>query len=413
MPDHKPNLGFTLSDPEFWNRSDQDEAFRALREQAPVSWHEEIESEWFPEGGRGFWSVVRHAEVTQVSKDQETFTSGFGTEIVDMTPLEQATFGGMLNMHAPQHAKYRSIVNRVLTPRTVEAMSEDIDRQAVAAINRVVEKGSADFVTDIVGDYPAQIIGDLLSVPESDRAPLIDLTVQALSAYGTQLAYTSYLEIIDYALGLIDEVRKSGHDDNFLGRLLTAEVDGESMSDQDIAIFFALLLTAGIETTASTLATGFYGLSLHPDRRVELQNNFDQLAPAAVEELIRWVSPVKHFRRTATRDVEVGGQLIREGDKVVMWYNSANRDESVFSNPNALVFNREQNPHVGFGGGGPHFCLGAVLARKEATLFLRRLFQIVPDIQVSGDATFAQSNFVNAVTSLPVSFSPTKKLVLQ
>ncbi len=413
MPDHKPNLGFTLSDPEFWNRSDQDEAFRALREQAPVSWHEEIESEWFPEGGRGFWSVVRHAEVTLVSKDQETFTSGFGTEIVDMTPLEQATFGGMLNMHAPQHAKYRSIVNRVLTPRTVEAMSEDIDRQAVAAINRVVEKGSADFVTDIVGDYPAQIIGDLLSVPESDRAPLIDLTVQALSAYGTQLAYTSYLEIIDYALGLIDEVRKSGHDDNFLGRLLTAEVDGESMSDQDIAIFFALLLTAGIETTASTLATGFYGLSLHPDRRVELQNNFDQLAPAAVEELIRWVSPVKHFRRTATRDVEVGGQLIREGDKVVMWYNSANRDESVFSNPNALVFNREQNPHVGFGGGGPHFCLGAVLARKEATLFLRRLFQIVPDIQVSGDATFAQSNFVNAVTSLPVSFSPTQKLVLQ
>ncbi len=413
MADHKPNLGFTLSDPEFWNRSDQDEAFRALREQAPVSWHEEIESEWFPEGGRGFWSVVRHAEVTLVSKDQETFTSGFGTEIVDMTPLEQATFGGMLNMHAPQHAKYRSIVNRVLTPRTVEAMSEDIDRQAVAAINRVVEKGSADFVTDIVGDYPAQIIGDLLSVPESDRAPLIDLTVQALSAYGTQLAYTSYLEIIDYALGLIDEVRKSGHDDNFLGRLLTAEVDGESMSDQDIAIFFALLLTAGIETTASTLATGFYGLSLHPDRRVELQNNFDQLAPAAVEELIRWVSPVKHFRRTATRDVEVGGQLIREGDKVVMWYNSANRDESVFSNPNALVFNREQNPHVGFGGGGPHFCLGAVLARKEATLFLRRLFQIVPDIQVSGDATFAQSNFVNAVTSLPVSFSPTQKLVLQ
>jgi len=412
MSDQKPNLGFTLSDPEFWNRSDQDEAFRSLREQAPVSWHEEIASEWFPEGGRGFWSVVRHAEVTQVSKDQETFTSGFGTEIVDMTPLEQATFGGMLNMHAPQHAKYRSIVNRVLTPRTVEAMSEDIDRQAVAAINRVVEKGSADFVVDIVGDYPAQILGDLLSVPESDRAPLIDLTVQALSAYGTQQAYTSYLEIIDYALGLIDEVRKSGHDDNFLGRLLTAEVDGESMSDQDIAIFFALLLTAGIETTASTLATGFYGLSLHPDRRVELQNNFDQLAPAAVEELIRWVSPVKHFRRTATRDVEVGGQLIREGDKVVMWYNSANRDETVFSNPDSLVFNREQNPHVGFGGGGPHFCLGAVLARKEATLFLKRLFEIVPDIQVSGDAVFAQSNFVNAVTSLPVNFTPTKKLVL-
>lgn len=406
------DLGFTLSDPAFWARTDQADAFKALRDQAPVSWHEEIPSEWFPDGGRGFWSVVRHAEVTAVSKDQETFTSGFGTEIVDMTPEEQATFGGMLNMHAPQHAKYRAIVNRVLTPRTVEAMSEDIDRQAVAAINRVVEKGGADFVDDIVGDYPAQIIGDLLSVPEGDRAKLIDLTVTALSAYGTQHAYTAYLEIIDYALSLIDEVRTSGHDDNFLGKLLTAEVDGESMSDKDIAIFFALLLTAGIETTASTLATGFYGLGLNPERRIELQNNYDALAPAAVEELIRWVSPVKHFRRTATKDVELGGAKIKSGDKVVMWYNSANRDDTVFRNPDVLKFDRGQNPHVGFGGGGAHFCLGAVLARKEATVFLRRLFQIIPDIQVSGPVEFAQSNFVNAVTKLPVSFSSAQRLVL-
>lgn len=412
MSTQKPNLGFTLSDPAFWNRPDQAELFKRLRDEAPVSWHEEIESEWFPQAGRGFWSVVRHEDVTMVSKDQETFTSGDGTEIVDMEKRERDIFGGMLNMHAPEHAKYRSIVNRVLTPRTVEAMSEDIDRQAVAAINRVVEKGSADFVGDIVGDYPAQIIGDLLSVPEGDRAPLIDLTVQALSAYGTQQAYTSYLEIIDYALGLINEVRSTGHSDNFLGKLLTAEVDGESMSDQDIAIFFALLLTAGIETTASTLATGFYALSLNPDAQQQLQKNFESVAPAAVEELIRWVSPVKHFRRTATKDVEIGGQQIKAGDKVVMWYNSANRDENVFDRPDELVFNREQNPHVGFGGGGPHFCLGAVLARKEATLFLRRLFQIVPDIQVSGDAVFAHSNFVNAVTSLPVTFTPTQKLVL-
>jgi cytochrome P450 len=412
MTSSPQDFGFTLSDPTFWSRADQADAFKQLRDHAPVSWHEEIPSEWFPDGGRGFWSVVRHAEVTTVSKDQETFTSGFGTEIVDMTPEEQATFGGMLNMHAPQHAKYRAIVNRVLTPRTVEAMSEDIDRQAVAAINRVAEKGSADFVADIVGDYPAQIIGDLLSVPEEDRAKLIDLTVTALSAYGTQHAYTAYLEIIDYAMTLIDDVRRTGHDDNFLGKLLTAEVDGETMSDKDIAIFFALLLTAGIETTASTLATGFYGLSLNPERRIELQNNYDALAPAAVEELIRWVSPVKHFRRTATKDVELGGQKIKSGDKVVMWYNSANRDETVFNNPDVLLFNREQNPHVGFGGGGPHFCLGAVLARKEATVFLKRLFQILPDIEVSGPAEFAQSNFVNTVSRLPVEFSATKGLVL-
>lgn len=409
MSNRGSQLDFTLSDPDFWLRKDQDELFAQLRKDAPVSWHEEIKSEWFPEGGRGFWSVVRHQDVTLVSKDQDTFTSGEGTEIVDLTAEERDLFGGMLNMHAPQHAKYRAIVNRVLTPRTVEAMSEDIDRQAQLAINRVAEKGSADFVADIVGDYPAQIIGDLLSVPEEDRAHLIDLTVIALSAYGTQQAYSAYLEIIEYAHKLMAKVRTTGHSENFLGKLLTAEVDGESMSDPDIAAFFALLLTAGIETTASTLATGFYGLSLYPERRLELQNNFETLAPAAVEELIRWVSPVKHFRRTATRDVELHGQQIKQGDKVVMWYNSANRDSEIFSDAQKLVFNREQNPHVGFGGGGPHFCLGAVLARKEATIFLRRLFEIIPDIEVAGPASFAHSNFVNAVSELPVAFTPRER----
>lgn len=412
MTETRPTAGFSLADPDFWLRPDQAEQFARLRKEAPLTWHEEMKSSWFPDGGRGFWSLVRHDDVSMVSKDQETFTSGEGTEIVDLTPAERHIFGGMLNMHAAEHAKYRAIVNRVLTPRTVEAMSEGIDRQAVAAINRVAERGSADFVEDIVGDYPAQIIGDLLSVPEDDRAHLIELTVKALAAYGTKDAYSAYLEIIDYAHQLIKAVRVSGHDDNFLGRLLAAEVDGEKMTDQDIAIFFALLLTAGIETTATTLATGFYGLSLHPDQRAHLQSNFDTVAPAAVEELIRWVSPVKHFRRTATRDVEMHGQTIRKGDKVVIWYNSANRDESIFANPDGLVLTRDPNPQVGFGGGGPHFCLGAVLARKEAVLFLGRLFEILPDIAVSGPATFVQSNFVNAVASLPVTFTPRAPLAI-
>lgn len=184
MTESRPTAGFSLADPEFWKRDDVDAAFAELRANAPLTWHDETPSEWFPEGGRGFWSVVRHEDVTMISKDQETFTSGEGTEIVDLTPAERHIFGGMLNMYAPEHAKYRSIVNRVLTPRTVEAMSSDIDRQAVAAINRVVQRGTADFVEDIVGDYPAQIIGDLLSVPFDDRAKLIDLTVRALASYG-------------------------------------------------------------------------------------------------------------------------------------------------------------------------------------------------------------------------------------
>lgn len=412
MSDSRPSAGFSLADPEFWRRPDIDEKFAELRDHAPLTWHEEVASEWFPGGGRGFWSVVRHDDVVTVSKDQATFTSGEGTEIVDLTPEERHIFGGMLNMFAPEHAKYRSIVNRVLTPRTVEAMTHDIDAQAVAAINRVVEKGSADFVEDIVGDYPAQIIGDLLSVPVEDRAELIGLTVKALASYGTKDAYSAYLEIIAYAHSLIDRVRENGYDDNFLGKLLAAEVDGERMSDQEIAIFFALLLTAGIETTATTLATGFYALGLYPEERNRLQNNFDATVQPAVEELIRWVSPVKHFRRTATRDIEMHGHTIKQGDKIVMWYNSANRDERVFGDADRLDFNREQNPHVGFGGGGPHFCLGAVLARKEATVFLKRLFEILPDIRVDGSPEFVHSNFVNAISSLPVTFTPRAPVTL-
>lgn len=403
----RPRAEFSLADPDFWRRDDINAAFARLRAELPLSWHDEPESEWFPNAGRGFWALVRHADVSAVSKDQATFTSGEGTEIVDLTPEERHIFGGMLNMQVDEHAKYRAIVSRVLTPRTIEAMSESIDRQAVEAINRVVERGECDFVADLVGDYPAQIIGDLLSVPIDDRARLIELTVAALAAYGTATAYKAYLEIIDYALSLIETVRRNGAEDNFLGRLLAAEVDGERMSDQEIAIFFALLLTAGIETTATTLATGFYALSLYPEQRVFLQENFEEAATVAVEELIRWVTPVRYFRRTATRDVEMYGQTIKAGDKVTIWYTSADRDAEVFSDPEGLDLQRWPNPHVGFGGGGPHFCLGAMLARKEAIVFLRRLFEILPDIEVSGTPHFVHSNFVNAVASLPVTFTPT------
>lgn len=412
MSTERPTADFSLADPSFWLRDDIDDRFEELRRDLPLSWHPEEPSDWFPEGGRGFWSVVRYEDVALVSKDQDTFTSGEGTEIVDLPPADRHIFGGMLNMHREEHAKYRAIVNRVLTPRTVEAMTEDIDRKAVAAINRVVERGECDFVQDIVGDYPAQIIGDLLSVPVADRERLIELTVIALSAYGTAHGYRAYLEMIDYAHSLIADVRRTGTEENFLGRLLAAEVDGEYMSDQEIAIFFALLLSAGIETTATSIATGFYGLSLFPEQRRYLQDNFEEAAPKAVEEVIRWVTPVRHFRRTATRDVHLHGHTIWAGDKIVMWYGSANRDESVFEDPQSIDLRREPNPHVAFGGGGPHFCLGAILARREITVFWRRLFQILPDIDVVATPTFVHSNFVNAVTALPVRFTPTAPLAL-
>lgn len=406
MTGSRPSLGLSFLDPAFWLREDRAEVFARARRDLPLTWHEEPSSQWFPDGGRGFWSLVRHEDVTAVSKDQETFTSAEGTEIIDMPPAVRHLYGGMLNMSGEQHHRYRSIVNRVLTPRTVEAMTEDIDAQAVRAIQRVVHRGSADFVQDIVGDYPAQIIGDLLSVPVEDRARLVELTVIGLSEAGTARSLNAYQEIVDYALELLDRVRGSGVRDNFLGRLLAAQEAGRGLDDQEVAIFFALLLTAGIETTATTLAGGFLALSQFPEQRRLLQSDFEARAPHAVEELIRWVTPIRHFRRTATRDVEMHGQTIRRGEKVVLWYESANRDESVFEKPFELDLSRDPNPHVGFGGGGPHFCLGAVLARKEAVVFLRRLFQMLPDIEVSGPAVPLHSAFVNGLESLPVTFTP-------
>jgi methyl-branched lipid omega-hydroxylase len=394
------------ADPTFW-AGDRYAHFATMRSQGPVVWCDEPKTDWFPDGGRGFWSVVDHGELAAVSRDQETFTSALGTEIVDMSPEMTRIFGGMLNMSGAEHSRHRAMVNRVLTPRTVQALSDTIRAHAVRSIMRVADRGECDFMTDIVGDFPAQIICELLGTPAPDRARLIELTNIALSLYGTARAYDAVLEIIDYAEELAKSAR--AHTDDaapFLQRLLAADIDGKGMSDHEVGVFFALLVTAGIETTATSIGHGMYAMSLFPAQRQLWQNNFTEVSGRAVEELVRFVSPVMHFRRTATCDTQIAGQPIAEGDKVVLWYVSANRDESVFVKPEELDFQRENNPHVGFGGGGPHFCLGAVLARREITIFFEELFSRLPDIEVSAAPTRVHSSFVNGLSSLPVSFSP-------
>ncbi|MFF4260201.1 cytochrome P450 [Streptomyces sp. NPDC001663] len=393
--------------PEFWLRKDPESAFADMRREKAVHWHDEPKSAWFPDGGRGFWSVVRYEDVVEVSRDQETFTSEYGTEIVDMTPEMVHIFGGMLNMSGTAHAHHRAIVNRVLTPRSVEALGDTIRDHARRCIDRVAAQGSCDFMQDIVGDFPAQIICELLGVPVDDRARLVSLTGVALSAYGTAEAYQAMLEIIAYAEQLTARAREQVSDSaSFLRKLLTAQVDGERMSDHEIAVFFALLVTAGIETTATSIGQGMYALSLYPEQRRRWQDDFQRLAPRAVEEIVRWVSPVRHFRRTATRDTEIAGQPIAKGDKVVLWYSSANRDESAVERAWELDFARAEDRHVAFGGGGPHFCLGAVLARKEMTVFFEELFARLPDIEVSGEPERLHSNFVNGLAALPVRYTP-------
>lgn len=397
-----------LADPQLWARPDRLRALDELLANAPLSWSDEPSTEWFPEGGRGFWSLVRYEDVVAASKDQDTFTSARGTEIVDMDPQMQHIFGGMLNMSGEEHARHRAIVNRVLTPRSVMALSAVIRSHARRCIQRVAQRDSCDFMVDIVGDFPAQIICELLDVPVDDRPRLIKLANDALARYGTAESYAAVLEIIDYALGLVAEVRARGvrAHGGFLDKLIAAEVDREAFTDHEIGVFFALLATAGIETTTTTIGQGMLALSRHPEVRKEWQADFDGLAGRVIEEMIRWTSPVMHFRRTATRDVALHGQTIKAGDKVVLWYVAANRDRSRFPDPDRLDIHRDNAAHVGFGGGGPHFCLGAVLARKEIEIFFRELFDLLPDIDVAGEPEHLHSNFVNGLVRLPVRFTP-------
>ncbi|SDW91191.1 Cytochrome P450 [Arthrobacter sp. cf158] len=395
--------GFTLADPSLWTNGPAEDELRILRENHPLSWHEEPSSEWFPEGGRGFWSLVRHEDVSAASKDQDTYSSGQGTELIDMPAEMVRTYGGMLNMTGEDHAKHRAIVSRVFTPRTLAQLAPQILEHARTCIARIKDREDFDFMEDLVADFPAQIVCDLMGVPAEDRPELIRLTGIALAGNGTAESYKTMTQIVEYAKGLAARVEVAASDDaSLLRKLVDAEVNGERLSNEEVGIFLALLLTAGIETTATSIGQGFYAMSQYPEQRKAWQEDYDALAPRAVEEIVRWVTPVMHFRRTATRDIELYGQTIRKGDKVLLWYTSGNRDESVFPEAEKLDFSRESEvPHVAFGGGGPHFCLGAQLARLEISIFFKELFQTLPNVAVNGEPVRLHSNFVNGLAHLP------------
>jgi cytochrome P450 len=396
--------GFTLADPDLWRDGPAYQQLAALRETQPLSWHEEPATKWYPEGGRGFWSLVRHADVQMASKDQDTFSSGLGTELIDMPADMVHVFGGMLNMTGEEHARHRAIVSRIFTPRTLKQLAPRIREYAKERIEAVKDRETFDFMQDLVGDFPAQIVCDLMGVPQQDRAELIRLTGIALAGNGTAESYATMLQIVDYTRDLVARTRQepASEDAGVLQKLTEAEVEGQQLSDEEVGIFLALLLTAGIETTATSIGQGFYAMSLFPDQRRAWAADYHTLAPRAVEELVRWVTPVMHFRRTATKDVELHGQTIKKGDKVVLWYAAANRDTAVFEDPDTLDFHRTaEQPHVAFGGGGPHFCLGAQLARLEINIFFEEFFAALPDAQVSGDPVRLHSVFVNGLESLP------------
>ena len=402
-------------DPEAWVGLDREAVFAAMRAQHPVLWCAEPEIPGFGQGP-GYWSLSKYADVMEVSRNPHRFISGAGTNIPDL-PIEIAEFfGSMINMDAPRHTRLRLIVNRSFTPRQVARIEEQVQTKADAIVDRVAAMGECDFVTDIAAKLPLEIICDMIGIPPSEYDHVFELTNTILGAGDTE--YTpDFMALMNAAVELSQMAQEIGRDrlanpgDDLSSALMHAEVEGEDgvvhrLTAEEYGSFFILLVAAGNETTRNAISHGMYALATHPAQRALLMDDFEGRAPAAVEEIVRWATPVIHFRRTATEDCVIGGQEIAAGDKVVMWFNSANRDDEAFVDPYRFDITRTPNEHVGFGAGGPHFCLGANLARREITVMFRELLAKLPDIEVTGEPDYLESIFIHGIKRMPCAFTP-------
>ena len=406
-----------LSDPLFWALSEEERegAFATLRAERPISFHEERDYIVFPQGP-GYHALTRHRDVLDASRQPELFCSGKGSNIGDMPEPFLDFFGSMINMDDPRHARLRRIVSRGFTPRHLADLQDSVERRATEIVDRLIEKGSCDFVTDVAAALPLAIICDMMGIPESQYEFVFDRTNIILGA-GDPEYVADINEVIPalltagYELAqLVQELgaeRRDNPTDDLTSALVNTDVEGEMLTDEELGPFFVLLVVAGNETTRNAIAHGMHLLTQNPDQKTAWLADIDGRANTAVEEIVRWATPVIHFRRTVTQDgATLGGQEFEEGDKVVLFYNSANRDEALFEDPFTFDIARDPNPHVGFGGPGPHFCLGAHLARREITVMFKELLTRVPDIAAVSEPDRLLSNFIHGIKHLDVDVKP-------
>ena len=393
-----------LSDPASFANGQPHAQFQWLREHDPVHWHAEPD-------GPGFFAVTRHADVTAVGRDSATFSSVPTIMITDPGPGLELNIDGhqmMLTMDPPLHTRYRRLVSSEFLPRASQHKEPRIRALATQIVDAVIERGECDLVDDVAGELPSYVIAELLGLPLDDGRELYRLTEAIHAAPESQepgAAGVAVMKMFQYASGVIAEKRARPRDD-LATKLLHAEVDGHRLDDLDFQLFFMLLIDAGGDTTRNLVGGGMLALFEHPDQRAKLAGELERLLPGAVEEMLRWVSPVVSMRRTATRDCEIRERKIRAGQKVVMYYGAANRDPTVFAAPERFDVTRAPNPHVAFGGGGAHFCLGAHLARVEIVAMLRELLSRIPDLEPSGPTEWLPSTFISGPKHLPVRFAP-------
>lgn len=392
-----------LTNPAAFAGGQPHDQYRWLREHDPVHWHRERD-------GSGFWAVMRHEDVFTVGRDPVTFSSyEGGVMLPDSDPAGLAASRRMmLFMDPPMHTRYRRLVSRAFLPKSARGYATRIDELAGQIIDAVVERGECDLVSEVAGELPSYVIADLMGIPLDDGRRLYELTEimhSADPAIGPAVRGQAIGEMLAYA-ARVAAAKRAHPADDLASTLVAAELDGERLGDEEFAWFFLLLINAGGDTTRNLVAGGIAALFDHPAERARLQADLDALLPTAVEELLRWCSPVVHMRRTATRDAELGGKPIRAGDKVVMFYGSANRDAAAFDHPDRFDLGRTPNEHVAFGGGGPHFCLGAHIARLEIAAMLGELLRRLPDLEPAGPVEWQPSIFISGPRMMPVRFTP-------
>jgi cytochrome P450 len=397
--------GIDFSDHEgFWARPLEErwEAYARLRREAPVSYHPEPATDRFPEGP-GFWAVTRHADVLEVSRSAQLFSSASGTSIRDLPAEYNEFFGSMLNMDDPRHARLRGLVSAAFTPRTMARIEADLAAIASGLVDRLLDEGPCNFVDVVAARLPLQAICMMMGIP-AEHHDLVrhqsDIILDPGSTPAGVPRGRAVLEAGRALAALMDEVVAGLPDDSdtLLGALVRAEVDGQRLTQQEIQSFFVVLTAAGNETTRNASTWGLRFLTEFPDQRARWAADLDGLAASAVEEIVRYASPVIQFRRTVTRDgVRIGDHVFAEGDKVVMFYESANRDETVFDRPETFDIGREPNYHVGFGGPGPHFCIGAHLARRQLMVLFRLLLTRVPGLVADGPPERSVSSLLNGI----------------
>jgi len=408
-----------ISSLEFWSGTakDREKVFAELRANRPISWHRPVKNGMVEDpNDQGFWAVVRHADLVEVTRRPGDFLSGKGVtfESLPVEVLDAAQ--GFIALDPPRHTKIRRLLASAFTPKQLARIDDHIVDNARRIVDGVADKGRIDFVTEVGALVPMHNICDMIGIPEEHRRTI---------AYESQFAdgwrdprllqgadplarlFQTVTTVHGIAHELID-ARRSTPADDLMTSLVQAEVDGERLTNDEIASFFALLIIAGNDTTRQSISHGLKALSDFPDQRAWLMEDLDGRMPLAVEEIVRWATPIMTFRRTAAHDTELGGHQITEGDKVIMFYSSANMDTEVFDHPEQLNLSRSPNKHVAFGGGGIHHCLGAQLARRQIAATFHELLPRLPDIHVVGEPELGNGNFFHTVMSMTAEFTPEK-----